>query len=356
MSSIGRFVVLIAVLSRGLLPAAAAARPAAQLRLRRRLAVRRSSTRPASPTRPARTRTPPSPATTTRRGARSPSRTTGASSSTPTTGARHQQRHRLPARAASAGTARRSRCRRPRPASGSPSSSTASTWTRTSTSTAQQVGSHPYGYTGFTFDLTDAAAHRRHDRQRASRSRSATSCRAAAGTRAAASTATSVSSSPIRCTSRATAPSSRRRTLEQRRSRDGYARPCTSQRRPATTSAAAGRSSVVDADGRASTRAASTVTVGASTTGTADLARRPARSCGRSTDPHLYTLDDRAARRRQTSSTRTAPASASAGSGSTRTRASPSTARTPRSRASTCTTTSARSAPPINRDADASAR
>ena len=35
------------------------------------------------------------------------------------------------------------------------SSSTASTWTRTSTSTASRSASHPYGYTGFAFDLTD---------------------------------------------------------------------------------------------------------------------------------------------------------------------------------------------------------
>ena len=49
--------------------------------------------------------------------------------------------------------------------SGSRSSSTASTWTRTSTATARWSASHPYGYTGFAFDLTDLRAHRRQHRR-----------------------------------------------------------------------------------------------------------------------------------------------------------------------------------------------
>ena len=89
----------------------------------------------------------------------------------PTTGAGTSTPGPASSRAASAGTARRSRCR------------ASAAGKRISVEfdgvymdsivyfNGQQVGSHPYGYTGFAVDLTDARAHRRRDRRTCSPSR-----------------------------------------------------------------------------------------------------------------------------------------------------------------------------------------
>ena len=143
--------------------------------LRRGLAVRARQPARRPPILRAPTSTPPIPATTTRRGGSSTSRTTGASSCGPTPTRRHDGRHRLlPGRPrlvpqdvhAAALAARQADLA---------SSSTASTWTPRSTSTAARSRAIAYGYTGFEVDLT-ASRTPTAARRTSSRSRCATRC------------------------------------------------------------------------------------------------------------------------------------------------------------------------------------
>ncbi len=196
----------------------------------------------------------------------------------------------------------------------SPSSSTASTWTRRLLQRRSRSASHPYGYTGFEVDLTDAREDRRRA-ERARRRRSATSCRAAAGTRAAASTGTCTWSSqdPVHVARHGvfvTTPSLEA-TYAQGPSQTVHV--ADDHREPGQ----AGRRS--SAETRPSrTRGRVTVVVRRRETGRQDLRiRQPAPVVDRPI-PYLYTLTTETARRRRRVDS-APPGSARAGSASTRT-------------------------------------
>lgn len=204
-----------------------------------------------------------------------------------------------------------------------------------------QVGQHPYGYTGFAFDLTDLAhtdgttenvvAVQVRNQLPSSRWYSGSGIYREARL---------VITEPVHVERRGTYVTTPDITAER-----AVIRVRTSVvNESGTASEVEVRSRVVDPGGRTVARAASTVTVTDRATEPHELAVPKPKLWDIETPDHRYTLETELRVAGRTVDTYSTP-SASAPIASTRTRASPSTERTPRSRALTSTTTKAPSAP-----------